>query len=202
MSTVPIGAGHEDDPFYRYRRSTVQIVYEKKNGCTTCVKNMDTILQQLKGNKTIFQSYLSREVGARVNDDWKFIGKKLPAEVEKSINNFIEEHLLCPRKKCRLPEWDSEKKRCKACGYSKSSKTVAAIVPLQPYIDVVEDLQSCSALDAEMNKVMHRLYDYRDTCMHDTPNYKKVNRLLDKCWMTNTEARWQELRQSIDIFLS
>lgn len=112
--------GDSLDPFYRYKRP-VSIV-ENKSGCTKVI-NLDDISRALHTESSYILHYiqLKKSIAAAKNGDIKTI--ILQNEIEKLLNEFINEYILC--KKCGLPELHIEKTKkvldfiCDACGHSE-----------------------------------------------------------------------------------
>jgi hypothetical protein len=104
------------DPYYRYRRSPLNIKTNKKKGVQTILLNIEEIANQLRVPTTAIMKYISKKIGCGIKD--VTINKDLSVEdIETVINNFIRKYVLC--KKCRLPELKASKTavKCSACGF-------------------------------------------------------------------------------------
>jgi translation initiation factor 2 beta subunit (eIF-2beta)/eIF-5 len=98
-----------DDPFYRYKRSKVQL--ENKT-----FKNFQTICKELKTSDQPFRSFISKILGCRMDQKNVLSSQVTVAQLESVVQKFIEQYVLCTS--CKLPELDSNG-NCQACGKRK-----------------------------------------------------------------------------------
>lgn len=120
---MSININNSNDPFYRYKRDKIEIVYK---GNETHILNLHKIARQLccspiKDEKYIQSLYKAllrkiKKLGTSVKEIENVTVVK--GKIEKSIledllNNFIKKYILCP--KCSSPEFNT--KICSACGY-------------------------------------------------------------------------------------
>lgn len=96
-----------EDPFYRYKRSKVQL--EKK-----VFRNFTTLCKELKTPEKQLRSFISKTLGCRMDDKNVLSSSQVTTDqLENTVQVYIEKFVLCA--KCKLPELDTDK-RCQACG--------------------------------------------------------------------------------------
>jgi translation initiation factor 2 beta subunit (eIF-2beta)/eIF-5 len=95
-----------DDPFYRYKRSKVQLTQK-------VFKNFSTICTQLKTPEKQLRSFISKTLGCRMDDKNMLSSHVTVEQMERVIQTYVEKYVLCT--KCNLPELNAEK-ICQACG--------------------------------------------------------------------------------------
>ena len=113
--TKNIGGG-SNDPFYRYKRSIIEVTYSKKKGGTSTITNMDTIQNQLKMPIEFVAAFYKKikKTGKAMTSPGVFRGKLDIAFFEGILDAMISKYVLCP--KCTLPELVQGV--CQACGHS------------------------------------------------------------------------------------
>lgn len=95
-----------DDPFYRYKRSKVQLNQK-------LFKNFSTICKELKTPEKQLRSFISKTLGCRM-DDKNILSSHITIEqMECVVQKYVEKYVLCDN--CKLPELDAER-ICQACG--------------------------------------------------------------------------------------
>lgn len=204
--------GDPDDTFYRYKREISQVKYESKNGIQTKWINMDAIFKQLKYSTDQLHSYLKKGLNMNVKDNI-IHGNVTVAQIEKILQKFVTEIILCPT--CKLPEWNLQ--ICRACGHStgKSLTNKKFTTKFNPLNTVQEEqLEELTIDDEKLNrhiaKRMHLLYDLRTCVMNTntmnqsefTPLLRRIERFINLCWECNDEKRWNKLKGEIDEFLN
>jgi translation initiation factor 2 beta subunit (eIF-2beta)/eIF-5 len=189
-----IGLGHDDDPFYRYKRDTIQTFYDNANGITTHLVNIEIIAKQIKAPVESLCKYLQKNMGLNKFNNGKVQGRLLPDQVEKSIDKFIEKYLICV--KCKVPEWDYNDKRCKGCGYYEK-------IDIQPATPIEEKrTDDETKMDIEMAGYLNRLYERRDRLLRVRKRLTNVDSYIDRCWRCDTKSKWDSLRSKIVVYLT
>jgi len=185
------------DPFYRYQRDILQVVYESKNGGQTRLINIDSVSRQIKVPREELPKLFKKKLGVSINKD-TIIGKIEVSQLEKILNTFIENKVIC--KKCRLPELTKDS--CNACGVSiKSSKSVVRINDNKEDDDLeVEE----SDTEKRTVKIMYQLYEART---HFLP-LEYINssaqriishacKLLDRCWGCDDSIKLKQIKNEV-----
>lgn len=189
-----IGQGHDDDPFYRYKRDTIQLKYDNSNGITTHLINLETISLQIKSPLDVLCRYIQKSMGLNKMNHNKIQGRLLPDQVDNNIDKFIEKYLICS--KCSMPEWDYKNKQCKACGHYELITTVIADT-----VDIPKEVEKEKEYDTEISLYLNRLYDRRDRLIRFKKKLNNVNSYIDKCWRCDTRQKWDSLKNKIDVYL-
>lgn len=104
-----------DDPFYRYKRNSIEIEkLNKKNGIIQ-IKNLDIIAKQLDRDSEIITKFFRKKLGIPINKKNQISSDKIDVDIlEELLEMFISKHILC--KTCNNPETCSKTFVCKACG--------------------------------------------------------------------------------------
>lgn len=110
MLTIP--SSKSNDPYYRYKRSQIEIIEEKKQ-----IKwlNFTEIMEHLKVDPTHFIKKLKKNLNQNIqfkNDVLLF--KTLSIDLESFLEAYIDKYVLCPN--CKLPELVNNS--CNACGWT------------------------------------------------------------------------------------
>lgn len=116
MSQVPIPSSIKD-PFFRYKRDTVNIEITNLTKGPTIITNMDLICKQLNVDINHVKTFYAKSLGNSVSyKNNKFVIKAIQNyyTVEDVLEKYIAKYVLC--KKCKLPELDKNS-ICNACGY-------------------------------------------------------------------------------------
>lgn len=110
-----------DDPFYRYKRPYA--ISEYHGNKTTIIVNLEEIANALHTKASYILYYIQLAKSTSVNDKGE-IKMIIPLkEIEKIINKFINEYIICTS--CKLPELVIKKMdgqlefSCEACGHTK-----------------------------------------------------------------------------------
>ena len=101
------------DPFYRYKRNTLEIRLGKGN--TTIVTNLPLIAGQLNRSTDQLVTYFRKALSCNIfskGPDVIMGGQRSVAELEAVLEQYIEQHVVCSV--CGNPETDGTS--CRACG--------------------------------------------------------------------------------------
>ena len=127
MTTLLEGKIKINDPFYRYKRKKI-IVEKRRNTCA--ITNLQEVAKSIDREPEYLAEFFKHKFNVRFkesNDEYITTKSLTIEELESTIKDFIEDHVLCV--KCRLPETeyylDSNKLKvsCKACGSAYSMKS-------------------------------------------------------------------------------
>lgn len=128
--------GAKGDKFFRYKMPDLQSKVEKPgtNGQQTVILNIAEIAKALHCDPEYPTRFMGAELGAQAtfqdtSDRTCCIIKGIfpPADLNKQLNKFIDQFILCP--KCRLPETKIHIKSkkvcvtCASCGYDDALNT-------------------------------------------------------------------------------
>jgi translation initiation factor 2 beta subunit (eIF-2beta)/eIF-5 len=180
MSSVTVNiakkGSNEHDTNYRYKRDIISVTCENTHGGLTVLQNIDVVAKQIKVPSLTLKKYLQKKLGCVITGQ-KIKGQFSAVDIDKCIQKYIEEHVLCPR--CSLPEL--HKGICNACGNSKSKK--------DSNVDVIEDVveKKVDEYEKQLNLFMNKLYDIKD-------KDKEAQKCLDLCWHINTFDQWNVLK--------
>jgi translation initiation factor 5 len=107
-----------DDPFFRYKRHTIETrIINKSNGITE-MTNLNVISKELDRSPDDIIKFLKTRLGLRINKKHQiYTSCTNAANLEKLLEMYIKKHVLC--KKCNNPETGQETLVCKACGASQ-----------------------------------------------------------------------------------
>ena len=185
------GDFNKGDDFYRYKRNIVEIIWENINGIQTRIKNLEVIAKQLGIQSEILTKYLQKKIGANITGN-TIKGKIDVDTIEKHFEQYIKNYVLCP--KCRLPEWTG--KLCKACGFSCSqpkklnNKVESLMTEDENLAD--ENKNFVSESDREISKIMHFMYDLRETDI-TKDQFAWIDKALNRCWIQPDNCNWVEI---------
>ena len=174
------GDFNKGDDFYRYKRNIVEVIWENINGIQTRIKNLELIAKQLGIPPELLTKYLQKKIGASITGN-TIKGKIEVDTIEKHFEQYIKNYVLCP--KCRLPEWTG--KLCKACGFSKELKTEVETL-------TIENKRIVSESDLEISKIMHFMYDLRETDI-TKDQLAWIDKALNRCWIQPDNCNWVEI---------
>jgi len=169
------------EPGYRYKREKVSVVIESFKGNVTRITNFQKISVSLQvpceALSRAFEKHAKRKLGISTCGPLTFPGKILESVLDSSLQDLIEEHLLCPR--CFLPEFF--KGDCRACGYHKG-ETPQKTRPEKEFENSDSDfLSHVPQWERDLSEVMKILYHKRAT-ESDPVVKKKLYELLDEAW--------------------
>ena len=197
-----IGAKHENDPFYRYKRAVAQVKHLAFNGTTTRLTNCRTICSQLKVEPNFLLSQLQKKLGVpkivyeKKQGVASIQGRMTVQMIEGALDSFIEQFIICPR--CHLPMNDTaiskassaatSTKRCAACGECVEKKQKSDNHEDNKLEDPIE-----TNLETSISVEMKKLYDIPG---------REAERLRNECWKCSNEETWKPLKEKIDKFLS
>jgi translation initiation factor 5 len=123
MPQVHVGSEKASlDPFYRYKRPTVEVkTHGKKPMQKTHITNLDEVSRGLGRSSVSLLKYMGYALAAAINTKQKWIqGSFSVAQLEEAIGQFTTELVLCQT--CELPELDMKVRKtyvkfsCRACG--------------------------------------------------------------------------------------
>lgn len=204
---INIGKVHENDPNYRYKRETLQTRFlAAKNGQTE-MTNLDRIAKQLHAPCDALEKFIQKKLSLRIHH------RLLPGfvevkRIEAVIEQFIQKYILC--KKCQYPELTNENV-CAACGFIQSHDTSnkqniktkknnnQEAIALDDYDDDDGDEIVDKETEANVVELMHKLYNLRDKSIKskESDNVLIIEKLLEKCWKTNTKEQLAYLEKRI-----
>lgn len=190
-----IGSGHDADEFYRYKRDTIQVKYEQKNGGLTHMINLEVICKQIKVDCPDMCKYIQKKLGVAKIHNNTAQGRLIPNEIERIIDRYIDHHVLCA--KCKLPEWDQKQKVCHACGHIINDD----VQIIEHGVERIKLSDEDKKFDMDVCKELHRLYDERDSRKRRGLKTIRVDKLITKCWKC-TPNKWRGLLSEIDIYLT
>lgn len=114
-----------DDPFYRYKRATIESTYIKKNGGSTIISvcNLNNISKDLDRSIDYLIQFLKKNLKTRItkiNNDYHIKGLFDNNYLDNIIEKCVVYDVLC--NKCTNPETYllEGKKICKSCGYTEN----------------------------------------------------------------------------------
>lgn len=185
------------EPGFRYKRERVAIVHEHFKGHVTRVTNTRTLAKQLQieldDMEKGLEKCVKRTLAISTCGSLTFPGKIEARKLDDILQSMIERYVLCPR--CGLPEWN--RVHCNACGFDKTSsgrkdddvKSFATVdkAPISTF-EIDTDYGVVPEWEQTLSLQMHKLYALR-TQIVDEEELKKIDLLLDACWVSDTPDR-------------
>lgn len=98
------------DPFFRYKREHVKVVYLKSR--QTQITNINIICHQLDRPLNIIKKYLQKALSTRISNNFVISGVWMDTDLDNYIEAYIEKYVICET--CGNPETNNG--HCKACG--------------------------------------------------------------------------------------
>lgn len=124
MSKVSIPKG-KSDPSYRYQRPVMVIsTYGQGGNIKTKIENIHDLAKALAVPPEYPLKFIGYELGSQTdikNGDFIISGRHMLEKLEELLEKFIKMYVLCPFKKCQLPEISifikntQIRSKCRAC---------------------------------------------------------------------------------------
>lgn len=124
MSKVSIPKG-KSDPSYRYQRPVMVIsTYGQGGNIKTKIENIHELAKALAVPAEYPLKFIGYELGSQTdikNGDFIISGRHMLEKLEELLEKFIKMYVLCPFKKCQLPEISifikntQIRSKCRAC---------------------------------------------------------------------------------------
>lgn len=193
---------------YRYRRPRVLVQQLKSKGVQTAIVNWKEICRALqvieKDFAMAFTKMVKKKKGHHETKNEQFVmvfsGVISAVELDDVLQILIEKFILCPT--CHLPERKQTKddgEKCLACGWRRmlQKKTPSEATTKQ---HSTNDESMENEFDMELSTFMHKLYHERDKQKAISKPTHQVDKLLDKCWRTQTLESWNILKRELSSF--
>lgn len=212
---VNIGSAGKGDEHYRYKRNLAEIKLETAHGGQTRITNLQTISEQLTPPQLApleFKKMLSkvkkslildlREKFGLVKEEKDGIvmirGSRSLVDIEKIIEKYIEDILLCRR--CKRPEWVLGE-RCLACGVTKKELSSSSSRSSKIRPEASEDSDDDEGADSIGDKVaelIRKLDVFKETDRAKSLEMKKLlGKLLEQAWDCETEEALEQLEKGV-----
>ena len=166
MTKINIGGVNKNDPYYRYKRDTIEIKTTNKKGGMTKITNINTILTQLQTRDkskyiNLLDKLVCKKLGVRAVKPNTYNAILYASDIEFVLEKLIDEYFLCPSDKCKKPEWNGS--ICKACGYGNVVK-ISKKLSIAPSVKTSKEL-ALERLERKASLLANSIYDLRQNCM-------------------------------------
>lgn len=175
--------GDDNDVYYRYKREQAIIKHEHDSRCTRLI-NIKKISEQVGTSIDKLLSYLKKKLCMQITNEIIY-GNVSVDDIEKYIQAFISENVLC--KNCKLPELTCVgiTKICKSCGHNQLGVSIKHIENKKDIEDEDDHIYEPPAGDVLVSKFMRHLYAELDKESNATRR-PVIRNIIDKCWTKDT----------------
>lgn len=200
------GTNQETDPYFRYKRSTIQTRIDPRQSHTH-VTNLPEIALQLKVDLVSLAKALATRTKRKLNCNAVFdtrdndtiaciyfTGEHANAVIDAVLQEMIEKYMICGQ--CSLPEYNNKTNACDSCGASRSQgpqPTAEKKITVEP-----PHLNFIPSWEIELSNLMKYVYAKRDIAKQLDKPIDVLDDLLDKAWNVDGHTQLLKWRTSCE----